>query len=1121
MTGPAEPARPRLTDEQRRPLEIAGASVALSAGAGCGKTTVLTERFLAALEASGVGSSGLKSLVALTFTDKAARELRQRIRQACHERLAASPPGDAPRWRSVLRGLEAAPVSTFHGYCGEILRRHALSAGIDPQFQVLDASVAASVLEEALARCLRRRLAEADPDLVALAADYGLARVRDTVFELVSGRDADGIEAWVSQTEDDLLTAWQEFWEFEGRRALARPLERAAEGLRRWLETCESDHPKIRAFRGELLDVLPGVKDRLDADSLATLSELAYMPRGLKAADWPWPGANAEAKTRLEGLRKAIDVFREKDAFDEDASRLGAAHGLRFARLAADARGVYEAAKRARGGLDFDDLLTKTRDLLRRDADAVREGIGFILVDEFQDTDPVQSEMLRALGGDGFADGRLFVVGDFKQSIYGFRGARPSIFQEFRAAFPAGGRLTLSENFRSASGVIDFVNALFAEAFPGESPRLRPGPKAARVGVEPAVAFLWADEPAGEARKLSATAMRRVEARWLARTLKARVEAGWPVLDRKTGAIRNAHGGDVAFLFRAMTDLAPYEQALRAEGFDYHTVGGAAFYAQQEIQDLVNVLSVVEDPFDAVALAGALRGPFFGLSDAGLFWLGGGGLGRGELADGLARSESVANLSGEDRRRAVRARGLLNRWRSRKDRVSIASLVDSILDESGFEASLPGEFLGDRKRANARKLVRLARRYDARGGFTLGQFVGRLRADLRTPPREDQAATTDEEGRSVRLLTIHQSKGLEFPIVVVPDLNRKPGTDRAPAAFHPKLGPVVRLPKVGDAGTDDDESASRRSLGWVAYEAVAQAEEDAEALRLFYVAATRARDALILSAGLAPGAKPASPALRLLEERFDPASGRCLARLPEGWGEPVVRVVDAPPASASPGRRERPLKPKLRAVARVIHSARPQNEANTRSVARPRFVDLDDVRGLSPRNARLDRLIRAILADPRAFDRDGLAAVAREAARRQVPVARDDLRDEALDLIGRSLTTTLRGRIVRAAKAGRGVEWTVPWGVEREGQTVFLGRAEFYLADDLGTTAVVVVSAPGASDAVERLRLLLAARAGEALGFGRVAEGWRIVPGGGVRGESDFGDRAVEAAVRAVLDIPA
>ena len=352
-------------------------------------------------------------------------------------------------------------------------------------------------------------------------------------------------------------------------------------------------------------------------------------------------------------------------------TRRCAGYGLRFARLAEDARRAYDEAKRVRGGLDFDDLLVKTRDLLRRRGrppSASRgSGVEFVLVDEFQDTDPVQSEILRSLGGDGFATGRLFVVGDFKQSIYRFRGARPQLFQDFRGEFPDEGRHDLTENFRSARGVIDFVNALFAERLPGREPPARPRPALGARGRRPGGRVrLGGREPGGSERGRGSRKGERAPTAGDADETEARV-ARPPGPDEARRGLAGPRPGDeagpraprqedVAFLFRAMTDLAPYENALQAEGLDFHVVGGKAFYAQQEVLDLVNVLSVIEDPLDAVALAGALRGPFFGLSDDALFRLGGSGDGRPGRRP--RRSGALDRLSDLDRRRAARAHEL-------------------------------------------------------------------------------------------------------------------------------------------------------------------------------------------------------------------------------------------------------------------------------------------------------------------------------------------------------------------------------------------------------------------------------------------------------------------------------
>lgn len=1122
---PGRDSAPRLTDEQRRPLDVRGASVALSAGAGCGKTTVLTSRFLGALD----GQNPLGAIVALTFTEKAARELRGRIREECRNRLRAGG-GDVAYWRSVLRGLEAAPISTFHEYSAGLLRRHALRAGIDPDFEILDEAIAGSVLDDALARRVRRWLAEENEDLVELSVEFGLRRVREGLERLVRGRDAGELAAWEGRTAEELVEVWRAAWEAEGRGALVGGFLRAGADCVTLLTAHECRHPKMAERVRAVLEAFEALPTAADPSIfLDLIAENAKVQGGGKAEHWPSAEVFERVKARLAKLRDAVKSLRPKLQVDEDATLRAAELGLRFVRLAAEGRRAYDEAKRARGGLDFDDLIVKTRDLLRAHPDAGAHGIEFVLVDEFQDTDPVQAEILRRLSGEGFAAGRLFVVGDFKQSIYRFRGAAPRIFRDFRAEFPVEGRHALTENFRSSVGVVDFVNALFTEAFEGEAPRLTPGPHAAPAGPGPAVEFVWADETADDDEDEGAKkprpdvdARRRVEARWLARLVRARLAEGWPVRDRKTKQVRPAHPGDVAFLFRAMTDLAAYEQALEAEGFDYHVVGGKAFYAQHEVRDLINVLSSVEDPFDPVSLAGALRGPFFGLSDEALFWLN--NAGRGDLADGLENADVVAELSPADRARALRARERLGRWRALKDRLPIAGLVDRVLDESGFEAALLGEPLGGRKRANARKLVRLARRFDARGGFTLAHFVARLRADLREPPREEQAATTEEEGTSVRLLSIHQSKGLEFPIVVVPDLNRKQDLSRGAVAFHPALGPLVRPGK--EEGADDaDEEGSGRPLGLVTYEAVERREDDEEAVRLFYVATTRARDALVLSAGAAFDAKPDSSAMRLLDARFDRRTGACLATLPEGWNAPAVRVTTEcppPPAPATPQSR----KPRLasRAAAKLIRSA-PQRDGRPGVDGfvppAPRFVDLDAARGLSPRAARLDRLIRSILADPRLTTvRDpqaALAAAARRAARRQDPVARDDLRDEAVALLAPWLTGKFGTDLASSASLERGAEWTVSWPSTGDDATVFRGTTEFFARDASGSCFAITFSTPGAPDPVERLRLLLSARAAEGLGFGPVVRGWRVRLGDGLHGEESFDDATLASAVRAAF----
>jgi ATP-dependent helicase/nuclease subunit A len=1106
---------------------VTGSSVALAAGAGCGKTTVLTARYLSDLEgdAGAGGGRPLRSIVALTFTNKAARELRKRIRQRCRDRLSEG--RDGARWRSILRGLEAAPIGTFHEFCGDWLRRHAALAGVDPDFTILDETIAGTIRDEALGGCMRRWLAEAgeDSDLVALAVEFGLNRVRQALAGLIARRSAGDITPWADRSVEEIVARWKAAWDGQGRAARLLKVVNAARRCAALLAAHESTHPVMRERRAFLLEHLSGLDPREAPDELLDAIRGHAMVQGAgNKADWPSPSIYEQVKSHFERLRKEIDAFGKGSSWDEDATREAAELGRRLARLVGQLDQAYRAAKRARGGLDFDDMLILTRDLLRDhpelagDAD---EGIPTrYLVDEFQDTDEVQGEILRRLGGPALNGGRLFLVGDDKQSIYRFRGAKPRIFQEFRAGFAAAGRHALTENYRSVPAILDFVNALFADVFAetGEGARLVPGPKTFPATSGPAVEFLWTDEPVDEdagGTRLATSDQRKIEARWIARRLHQRLNEGWKVRDPGSGKLRDAGAGDIALLFRSMASVGDYEAALAAEGFDYHVVGGSAFYAQQEIHDLINVLSVIEDPRDVVSLAGALRSPFFCVSDDGLYWL---SMSRfGDLADGLQHADEIDELSSPDGPQAWRARALLLRWRDLKDRVPIAALVDRVLDESGYEAALLGEYLGARKRANARKLVRMARQFDAHGGFTVADFVNRLRADLRRPPREEQAATTDEAGTSLRLMSIHQAKGLEFPIVVLPDLNRKSGDDRDFVGFHPDLGPLVRVAGDPAPGEEAGPEEKRQSLGWQTYQAIEQGEEDAEALRLFYVATTRARDALILSAGLSPEGKATSRAMALVAERFDRTSGVCVASLPAGWTEPRVHVTrQCPPASgvAASGRVGRP--PLIEIAERIDATpVAPAAQPDGSRRDRPRFVDLDPARVLPPTLARLDRLVRAILADPRALSVRDLPRVAAEAARRQRPAAPALMIDQALRRLDPWLEGALGRMLDEAVESRRGLAWTIAWPFEAPDarRTVYAGTTEFLLCDHRGEWSAVVVALAEASIRHERLRLQLALRTASVLGCDPAPRGWllRLGPDGALHREErldpdDIGD---------------
>jgi ATP-dependent helicase/nuclease subunit A len=1122
---------PDLTEQQQRALEVRGTSVALSAGAGCGKTTVLTERFLAAL--TGDEPTPLDRLVALTFTDKAAGELRGRVRDACRKQFDT---GDDPDyWRGILRGLAAAPIGTFHTFCGEIVRRFAPRAGVDQGFTILDETIASTFRESAVDATLRVSLRDRDTDLRELAVEYNLDIVRKALVSLMANRSAPQFADWAGKTVDEIVATWRRVFETEAKPAIIRRFLQAFEPFAMLLDTYDCHHhPKMRERRETILELIPQLVGSSDpAPLLLAIREQAMIKGGGAPKEWPSSELYAAFKDGFEEVRdKHVKSAIEGLTFDEALTQTAADQGIRFARLATRAWDEYESVKHARGALDYNDLLLKALSLLRDDGEAVRDELArrfdLILVDEFQDTDPVQDEIIRRIAGNEVASGRLFLVGDFKQSIYGFRDAQPQLFARYRTEFPLEGRLSLTTNYRSRAAILDFVNGVFADAFDEDYEPLRPGIGDTLPPEQPAVVFAWPapSEKNPTKQKGDADRAREEEAARLATLIRFWIEEKRPVRDRATGKTRAMHAGDVAILFRAHSGFIPFEKALDDQGIDYHVIGGTAFYAQQEVQDLINVLTVLDDPHDALALAGALRSPFFAMSDEALFWLA--TVREGDLAAGLARCDAATlpDLSDEDRRRGFRAQELLVRWRSYKDREPIAALVGRVLEESGFEAALLGEPFGDRKRANARKLVRTARRFDSEGGFTLADFVARLRADRNDPPKEEQASTTDEVGQAVRLLTVHKAKGLEFPVVVVPDLDRKVNSPSKPVIFDDQLGLLVN-PKRDDEGDVESERGAKRRdtdlrpLGWVVHHQRINQDEKDEAIRVFYVATTRARDLLVLSTSGDPGGSSSTPVMKLLRKRFDFETGECLAPLPDGWPVPRADVrMGTPIASApSPHRRQRPP---VRAVARLIESALevpPDHATPATNRSIPTYLELDPSHTLSPADASVDRLVRAILVDPRSRRPGALGEVATELARRQMPTLPPRVAAEAVERVRYSLEGPLGREIATADEVVRDIPWAVSWS---DGTVAIEGSIDLAYRDSKGDWRIVQIADARVNPLNERLRLALSGSLAPGLGCGPVVQGWRIThgPDGGIQADDDFSDVAISALLDALPYAP-
>ncbi len=418
-----------LNEQQRRALELVDVSVALAAGAGCGKTKVLSERFLRTVELS---KKSLRSIVALTFTQKAARELRHRIRDRVRDRVAcADVPATRLRWRSVLRALEAAPIGTFHEFCAEYLRRHAAEAEVDPEFDVLDAPIAETIRAEALARSIRRWLAESNDDLVALAVELGLPQVRRALDVFVLQSSGETLSLWSDSEPQTLVTIWNDVWDSRVRVVLYDRLVQASNRAFACLAAHEPSHPTMRQRRAELLDRLPELEQRRLADDVLEEIRSQAQVKGVTHKHWPSVEIYELVRDTLKAFRDVMDDYLKSAPGSDEASLQAAEHGLRLSRLALQVRAEYDASKRRRGGLDFDDLIKRTLALLSRNESATSlsdaDEVTRVLVDEFQDTDETQGDVISRLVGPKKTTGALFLVGDPKQSIYRFRGAAPGL----------------------------------------------------------------------------------------------------------------------------------------------------------------------------------------------------------------------------------------------------------------------------------------------------------------------------------------------------------------------------------------------------------------------------------------------------------------------------------------------------------------------------------------------------------------------------------------------------------------------------------------------------------------------------------------------------------------------
>ncbi len=820
-------------------------SIVVSAGAGSGKTAALVELYLRLLagETSLPRPLAVEEIVAITFTDKAAAEMKERVREALKKRLQQVEHG--ADWGKLLRTLPAANISTFHAFCSRILRENPAEACVDPAFAVLDAFTSAAELQAALEEVIKAELTARSPQIRALLEQFPLSGrghgkgLREHLINLHWQRTG-------SKQDNAALLGTSAAWE-ERAHTLFREESRRLQGL--LPEVMRILGTKEAVFHQRLLELPPLLQHApLDPDSRDTPRLLAAM-RCCIAGNW---GKEKPVRDQLtDCLDSLIPAWHQILSTPLVAALL---------HLLLQLEAAYGRRKVQRGALDFEDLQLKTRDLLLRDPELreeYRQKFPVVMVDEFQDTNPLQKELVELLCG---GEQRLFIVGDPKQSIYLFRGADVTVFSQIQRELAANGgeNLYFQESFRSRPALIAFVNQLFSDVMVGGAEfEVKYGtgdllaPQRQEQDPTPCVELIRIATGEG------ADEQRRLEAAAIAGKIRRLVSApeGVAVFDRQTVSGNGGEAttvfvprpprfGDIAILFRRFSNLKIFERELRQAGIPFYVVKGKGFYRCQELLDLLNFLKYLEFGGDLTALAGVLRSPLCGISDETLYLLGQNELGLAGWGDYFRAAVPPRDpltwqrIAGPDQTRLAGLASLIARLKPLKDRLSLAELLEECLSATGFAATLLTTFQGEQKVANLRKFLEFARSFAERGG-ALRDFVNQLTALVEAEPTEAEASIAAEGEDVVRLMTIHQSKGLEFPIVFVPELGGGLPPDHAAIKYDESLGLGLRLQIPGGEATP--------TLAFQQIAELRRNKEAAEQKRLFYVALTRARDYLVLS----------------------------------------------------------------------------------------------------------------------------------------------------------------------------------------------------------------------------------------------------------------------------------
>lgn len=829
-----------LTEQQQRAVNSIDRNVLVSAGAGSGKTHVLVERYIELLRCNP--EMAVSNIVAVTYTRKAAAEMRTRLKSKIAQLQLTTDLEERTRWNQCYTEIDGARIVTIHSLCESILKAFPVDAAVDPQFEIVDDVGQSQLLRNAMDRSFREVIDDSAEEL-----------------ELLLQQNIEDLRGWMQQcikSSTQFKEALSSIGELSEQKFIAYAQQRLQEFQKRSIDAALRDKLFKRAFAyveqnpwrdaANELERLRGVMVQLTHDLIAgggeheerwsKFCQLASIKVGRYG---PKNGDANEIKAAMKEVQIIVSDLTKKIPADLNDEDFKAFHLIvLFIRLAKRAMSHYEAEKRSLLMLDYNDLIELAVTALEREKSPAREHyhqtVHAILVDEFQDTNVMQSRMIKLLASDST---NLFLIGDDKQSIYKFQGADVATFNSWKAQFQsadADSILSLSQSFRSHPSVVGFINAMFENIMDDSDDVYKARFEAltaarAEVEDEQRVKVIVLPEYSSAGDPLKAAELKAIEGQSVASWISQNVNNQMPI-SAKNGGTRPIQFGDFAVLVQRNQDFADIEIALAAQKIPYVTLGGRGFLERQEIYDVQNLLSFLSYPQDDHALIGILRSPMFGITDDILHLIASDRSGGRSLWQRLRDTVELRKPGYES---IANAKLCLSNWIKDAAVMPVAELLRRIVISTSYDLVLMTMPNGHQRSRNLWKVVHLATEKE---NLSCAEFADSLKLMREFKVKQSDAPL--DTGDVVKLMTIHSSKGLEFPAVALPVLGTPATSKATKLKFHRDFGISINTSR----DTEDDTKPS-----WYRLTHLLDTEfELAEKKRLLYVAMTRARDHLAL-----------------------------------------------------------------------------------------------------------------------------------------------------------------------------------------------------------------------------------------------------------------------------------